>query len=103
MVGHPQEASSSPAGPPVEQAYGRSVFEPPGQPVEPPLTSWAFPDPRRAGDELVAVGADLEPGTILAAYRSGLFPMPLAGAEGGGVAAWCPPTRAASCPSTACG
>jgi leucyl/phenylalanyl-tRNA---protein transferase len=25
---------------------------------------------------LVAVGADLEPGTLLAAYRSGLFPMP---------------------------
>ncbi|MGN6695321.1 MAG: leucyl/phenylalanyl-tRNA--protein transferase, partial [Aquihabitans sp.] len=26
---------------------------------------------------LVAIGADLEPGTILAAYRSGLFPMPV--------------------------
>ena len=26
---------------------------------------------------LVAVGADLEPGTLLAAYRGGLFPMPL--------------------------
>ena len=28
---------------------------------------------------LVAVGADLEPGTLLAAYRAGLFPMPLDG------------------------
>ena len=28
---------------------------------------------------LVAVGADLEPGTLLAAYRSGLFPMPMDG------------------------
>jgi leucyl/phenylalanyl-tRNA--protein transferase len=28
---------------------------------------------------LVAVGADLQPGTLLAAYRAGLFPMPLDG------------------------
>lgn len=27
-------------------------------------------------DDLVAIGADLEPGTLLAAYRCGLFPMP---------------------------
>jgi leucyl/phenylalanyl-tRNA--protein transferase len=27
--------------------------------------------------DIVAVGADLEPGTLLAAYRIGLFPMPL--------------------------
>jgi leucyl/phenylalanyl-tRNA--protein transferase len=26
-------------------------------------------------DDLIAVGADLEPGTVLAAYRAGLFPM----------------------------
>jgi leucyl/phenylalanyl-tRNA--protein transferase len=37
-----------------------------------------MPDPASADDSgLVAVGADLEPGTILAAYRSGLFPMPV--------------------------
>lgn len=47
-------------------------------PVEPPATSWVFPPPESAdGSDLVAVGADLEPGTLLAAYRSGLFPMPL--------------------------
>lgn len=34
------------------------------------MTSW---DP---DDDLVAIGADLEPGTLLAAYRRGLFPMP---------------------------
>jgi leucyl/phenylalanyl-tRNA--protein transferase len=53
-------------------------------PTEPPLTGWVFPDVRglpaaRRGDEaddLVGVGADLEPGTLLAAYRQGLFPMP---------------------------
>jgi leucyl/phenylalanyl-tRNA--protein transferase len=49
------------------------------RPVEPPPTPWALPDPARAepGEDLVGVGADLEPGTILAAYRSGLFPMPV--------------------------
>ena len=30
-----------------------------------------------AGEELLGVGADLEPGTVLSAYRAGLFPMPL--------------------------
>lgn len=45
-------------------------------PVEPPPTPWAFPDPLQAPDDLVAMGADLEPGTLLTAYRSGMFPMP---------------------------
>jgi len=44
--------------------------------VEPPPTRWELPDPRHAGDrDLVAVGGDLRPGTILHAYRTGLFPM----------------------------
>ena len=59
-------------------------------PTEPPVTDWAFPDvslPPEAGgpDDLVGAGADLEPGTLLAAYRRGLFPMPAdpsAGREG---------------------
>lgn len=47
-------------------------------PREPPPTAWALPDPRGAppGDDLIGLGADLEPGTLLAAYRTGLFPMP---------------------------
>lgn len=47
-------------------------------PVEPPPTRWVFGDPGRFDprDDLVGVGADLEPGTLLAAYRQGLFPMP---------------------------
>ena len=45
-------------------------------PTEPPATPWSFPDPATAeGSDVVAVGGDLEPGTILHAYRSGLFPM----------------------------
>lgn len=46
-------------------------------PVEPPPTPWRFTDPRQVPDDLVGLGADLEPGTLLAAYRRGLFPMPL--------------------------
>lgn len=39
---------------------------------------WAFPDAHLADEtELVAVGGDLEPATLIAAYRKGLFPMPL--------------------------
>jgi leucyl/phenylalanyl-tRNA--protein transferase len=47
-------------------------------PVEPPATRWVLPDPRDArSHDLIGVGADLEPGTLLAAYRRGLFPMPI--------------------------
>lgn len=49
-------------------------------PVEPPPSIWEFhttdlPD----AHGVVGIGADLEPGTLLAAYRAGLFPMPVAG------------------------
>ncbi len=47
-------------------------------PVEPPPSQWVFPSPLDAEpDGPVAIGGDLEPGTLLAAYRSGLFPMPV--------------------------
>ena len=46
-------------------------------PIEPPPTHWRFTDPELVPDDLVGLGADLEPGTLLAAYRRGLFPMPL--------------------------
>ena len=48
-------------------------------PVEPPPSPWAFPPADSVDGDLVAVGADLAPGTVLAAYRSGLFPMPVDG------------------------
>jgi len=44
-------------------------------PTEPPPTPWELPDPVDGDDDLIALGADLEPGTLLAAYRRGLFPM----------------------------
>ncbi|TDD49086.1 leucyl/phenylalanyl-tRNA--protein transferase [Kribbella antibiotica] len=46
-------------------------------PVEPAASVWEFPPVSVAGDsDVVAGGADLAPGTVLAAYRQGLFPMP---------------------------
>ncbi len=50
-------------------------------PVEPPPSPWVFPpaDQLDPDDDLAGVGADLEPGTLLAAYRRGLFPMPSGG------------------------
>src|SRR5215210_6808275 len=39
-----------------------------------------FPDPRGAGDDgLLAVGGNLRPETLLAAYRRGIFPWPIEG------------------------
>lgn len=82
-------------------------------PVEPPPSAWAFPtrdqlaavgaglpgelgpDDPEFGDQgpadFVGRGADLTPGTLLAAYRGGLFPMPVGrrGAPGW----WCPVRR----------
>lgn len=47
-------------------------------PVEPPPSRWRLPEAVTADDHgIVGVGADLESGTLLQAYRGGLFPMPL--------------------------
>jgi leucyl/phenylalanyl-tRNA--protein transferase len=43
----------------------------------PTMSKWIFPDPLEAEEDIVAVGADLEPETLLSAYRQGIFPMPL--------------------------
>jgi leucyl/phenylalanyl-tRNA---protein transferase len=52
-------------------------------PVEPPATTWRLlPPPDDHPSDLWAVGGDLEPGTMLAAYRTGVFPMPVAGTIG---------------------
>jgi len=49
-------------------------------PIEPPPCAWNFPPVEAAGDDgLLALGADLEPATLLTAYRAGIFPMPLTG------------------------
>lgn len=47
-------------------------------PIRPAPSTWVFPDVTDApGDGPVAIGADLEPGTLLEAYSRGLFPMPM--------------------------
>lgn len=59
--------------------------------IEPSPTRWSFPPPSTADENgLVGAGADLEPGTLLHAYRSGLFPMPL----GRTIGWWAPDPRA---------
>ena len=63
-------------------------------PVEPPPSAWSFGDPAEYDplDDLVAIGADLEPGTLLSAYRHGLFPMP-SGSPGDPAYWFCPVRR----------
>lgn len=66
--------------------FAKPIAEPPcwqdasvgGVPVDPRPTPWVFPpaDSWPTDDDLIALGADLAPGTLLAAYRAGLFPMP---------------------------
>lgn len=63
-----------------------------GVPVEPPPNRWQLPPPDAADEDGIAgIGADLEPGTLLAAYRDGLFPMHLF--MGGPLAWWSPQPR----------
>ncbi len=59
--------------------------------TEPPPSRWQIPTPKEGLRDLVGIGGDLEPGTLLAAYRSGLFPMPH---DGGRIAWFSPDPRA---------
>lgn len=62
-------------------------------PVEPEPSRWELRPPPPDGDDLVAVGADLAPGTILSAYRLGLFPMGLGPGGEGSMGWWSPDPR----------
>ncbi len=43
----------------------------------PSVSRWRFPDPSTAGEDgVVGFGADLQPDTLLHAYRQGIFPWP---------------------------
>jgi len=60
--------------------------------ISPPSTPWQFPAAETADDVgVVGIGADVEPGTLLAAYRAGLFPMPAH--HKGPMAWWSPDPR----------
>jgi leucyl/phenylalanyl-tRNA--protein transferase len=63
-------------------------------PTEPPPSRFVFDlATAQPGEDLVGVGADLEPGTLLAAYRAGLFPMGLGRYGRGPMGWWSPDPR----------
>lgn len=63
------------------------------------MAAWDFPLAGSADEDgLVGVGADLEPPTLLSAYRAGLFPMPLPTVAGETVLAWWSPDPRAVLP-----
>jgi leucyl/phenylalanyl-tRNA--protein transferase len=65
-------------------------------PVVPPPSPWNFPDLSGPEgdqfDDLVGVGADLEPSTLIDAYSRGFFPMP-GDDPSGGMSWWSPELR----------
>lgn len=61
-------------------------------PSEPPPSQYAFDvAAAAAGEDFLGIGADLEPGTVLAAYRAGAFPMPVS--RRGRLGWWSPDPR----------
>ena len=55
-----------------------------------PESQYDFDTVPMGDDDLVAIGADLEPSTLINAYANGLFPMPMNGKK---IGWWCPVTR----------
>jgi leucyl/phenylalanyl-tRNA--protein transferase len=64
-----------------------------GPPVWPGPSRWALLPPTPDQDDLVAVGADLEPSTVVHAYSIGLFPMGVGDAGGPPLGWWSPEER----------
>ena len=61
----------------------------PFPPIEPPPSPVRFPDPgRRNAPAVLAVGCDFSPGTLLNAYRTGLFPWPHGEEDGAPLVLW---------------
>ncbi len=60
--------------------------------IDPGPCAWELPDPAQAdaGIDLIGIGADLAPSTLLQAYRTGLFPMEV---EPGLLGWWSPDPR----------
>jgi len=58
--------------------------------IEFPESQFDFDTVPMGDDDLVAIGADLEPSTLISAYTNGLFPMPMNGKK---IGWWCPVTR----------
>lgn len=66
--------------------------QPPPEPTPLAPSPWHFP-PASEADEygVVGIGADLEPATLVGAYRNGLFPMPISDEDEQEVIAWWSP------------
>ena len=63
-------------------------------PIEPPPSRWQLDlEAATPEDDLVGVGADLEPGTLLMAYRAGLFPMGVGDDGSNPIGWWSPDPR----------
>ena len=71
-AGPPQQSPEpGPTDPVIDARAADRVTAAPG-------IRWEFPSPESADEHgLVCVGGDLEPATLVAAYRRGLFPMPV--------------------------
>ncbi len=64
------------------------------EPAPLPACHWVLPDPGDADHVgLAGVGADLAPATLVAAYRRGLFPMPVGEGDTLGIGWWSPDPR----------
>jgi len=93
MLGHGHEGNRAPLA--IAPAGGGKLTVV-ATPRQPPPTPWQFPHgaeeiARCTGDtEVVAIGADLAPGTVLAAYQAGMFPMPWQAKK---IAWWSPDPR----------
>jgi leucyl/phenylalanyl-tRNA--protein transferase len=65
-----------------------------GAVIDPGPCRWNLPDPNDTDHVgLAGVGADLEPSTLLAAYRTGLFPMPMGEGDKTNLGWWSPNPR----------
>ena len=75
---------------------GLKAHPPANTPIEPPPSRFLFPDARRGVGPhgVVCVGGDFAPGTLLAAYRKGIFPWPVSGE----LVPWCSPDPRAILP-----
>lgn len=63
-------------------------------PIEPSPSRWQLDlDQATPQDDLVGIGADLEPGTLLMAYRVGLFPMGVGEDDSAPTGWWSPDPR----------
>ena len=63
-------------------------------PTEPSSSRWQLDlDRATPEDDLVGIGADLEPGTLLMAYRAGLFPMGVGEDDSAPTGWWSPDPR----------